>query len=489
MRNVILVNPLHRFGKGVFNDPALPLSLLTVASPLDKAGYSVKIIDQQVQPQWRKPLLVELKKGALCVGITCMTGPQIRYALAISKIVKKNSSIPVVWGGTHSSLLPAQTLEDENIDIVVQGEGEETFLELVGALKNKTSLGAVKGIWYRQNGQIKQNPARPFIDLNRQPPLSYHLIDINKYLEKRFQYRALRTFTSRGCSHNCSFCYNQSFNLGKWRALTVDEAIRRVKNLADIYKINSIIFCDDNFFNDIPRAKEILKGLTSEGLGLNLFKVDIRPDTLLSIDDELMGLLKKSGCLNVAVGLESGSERILKLLKKNITVSQILEVNKRLKAFGIIPSYTFMMGYPTETIEDLKQTVWLILNLIKENPAIIKKLLIYTPLPGTELYELSVQCGLIVPQRLRGWVRFNYRTINLPWLSREMRGLLKMLNFCTLFLEDNSFFNPQIRMSRFVRSTAKLYRPLARWRVENLLWKFPLEIRLADWFGFYRRQV
>ncbi|MGD9015035.1 MAG: radical SAM protein [Candidatus Omnitrophota bacterium] len=489
MISVILVNPLHRFGKGVFNDPALPLSLLTAASPLDNAGYSIKIIDQQVQSGWKKILLTELKKGALCVGVTCMTGPQIRYALEISKIVKQNSSIPVIWGGTHPSLLPVQTLENENIDIVVQGEGEETFLELVGALKNKTSLDTVKGICYKQNNKIKQNPSRPFVDLNNQPPLAYYLIDIDKYLEKRFQYRAIRTFSSRGCTYNCSFCYNQSFNLGKWRALTADETIKRVKELAETYKINSIIFCDDNFFNDIPRAREILKRFASQQLGLTLFKIDIRPDTLFSLDDETLKLLKQSGCLNVAIGLESGSERILKLLNKNITVAQILVVNQRLKALGIIPSYTFMVGYPTETLQEVKETITLILRLIREYPQIIKKLHIYTPLPGTELFDSSIRNGLILPQKLQDWIRFNYRTINLPWLSKEMWGLLRMLNFCSIFLEYNSFFNPEIRMSPFVRLAARLYRPIARWRVEKLIWRFPLEMKLADWLGFYRRQV
>jgi len=489
MSSVILVNPLHRFGKGVFNDPALPLSLLTVAAPLDKAGYSVKIIDQQVQSKWKNILLRELGKGALCVGITCMTGPQIRYALEISRIVKQNSSIPIVWGGTHPSLLPAQTLENENIDIVVQGEGEETFLELVEALKNKTPLDTIKGIWYKQDNKIKQNPTRAFIDLNQQPPLTYRLIDIERYLEKRFQYRAIRTFSSRGCTYNCSFCYNQSFNLGKWRALTVDETIKRVKELAEIYKINSIIFCDDNFFNDIPRAKEILRRFASQQLDLTLFKIDIRPDTLFSLDDETLQLLKQSGCLNVAIGLESGSERILSLLKKNITVAQIIAINQRLKDLNIIPSYTFMVGYPTETLGEVKETISLILRLIREYPQIIKKLHIYTPLPGTELFDLSIKCGLILPQKLKDWIRFNYRTINLPWLPKEMRGLLRMLNFCSIFLEYNSFFNPEIRMSPFVRLTAKLYRPLARWRIENMIWRFPLEIELADWLGFYRRQT
>ncbi|MBW1742057.1 MAG: B12-binding domain-containing radical SAM protein [Deltaproteobacteria bacterium] len=488
--NVVLVNPHHRFGKEVVRSQrtVLPVGILAVATPVDEAGYKVKIIDQQIKPQWKRLLLAELKKKPLCVGITCMTGPQIWFALEVSRIVKQNGNIPVVWGGMHPSLLPNQTIENENVDIVVQGEGEETFLELVQALGKGGSLDAVKGIWYKENGQIKSNPPRPFIDLNAQPNLAYHLLDIDEYIERKFGTILLRTFTSRGCSYNCSFCYNTNFNRRKWRALTAEETVKRLKKIKETYNVKGFIFNDDNFFGDINRSKEILEGIIREKVDIILWKLDIRPDTLFSLDDDFLRLLKRSGCRKLTIGLESGSERMLNFLKKKVTIAQILSNNKRLHTFGITPKYSFMVGCPTETREELEQTVALIWRLLKDNPELLKSVHIYTPLPGTELFDVAVEHGLQVPKRLEDWIPFSYREVNLPWVSEDRRKLIEMLHCCTILLEKNFFFNPTVSIHPFLRLLGRLYYPLARWRVKKLSYKFPVDIRLMELIRLYRRQ-
>ncbi len=490
--DVILIRPLHSFGRSIFRGQRIIVSLgiLAVAASLEDAGYKVKIIDQQLEPQWKELLLAELKKSPVCVGVTCMTGPQIRFAIEVSRIVKQNSSIPVVWGGTHPTLLPEQTLENEYIDIVVQGEGEETFPELVNALAERSPLDSIKGIWYKNKGQIRTNPPRPLIDLNKQPPLAYHLINVKDYLEPRLGDLFLRTFTSRGCSYHCTFCYNTKLYHGKWRGLTAEETIRRIKSLKNTYDIQGIIFCDDNFFGSISRAREIIEGLIRERLNLILFKIDIRVDILFSLDDDFLSMLKRSGCNNVAIGLESGSERILALLKKkNITVSKILAVNRRLRNFGIIPSYTFMIGYPTETLEELRQTVSLMFKLEEEYPEIIRKLHIYTPLPGTELFELAVQHGFEFPESLEDWIPFSYRMVNLPWVSRDRKKLLEMLYFCFIVLDKHAFHSQTTDIHPFFRLLGRLYYPLALWRVKRFFYKFPFEIKLAEWIGLYPKQA
>ena len=180
-KRVVLVYPHIIEGWQARPRMAMPMSLLCIATPVMNAGYDVKIIDQRVEPRWESILRQELQKDPLCVGVSSMTGPQLRHALDISKMVKEYGNSPVIWGGTHASLLPDQTLKNENIDIVVQGEGEETFPELVEALDGKRPLSTVKGIWYKENGHIKNTGMRPFIDLNKQPPLPYHLIDLKKY--------------------------------------------------------------------------------------------------------------------------------------------------------------------------------------------------------------------------------------------------------------------------------------------------------------------
>jgi len=176
-------------------------------------------------------------------------------------------------------------------------------------------------------------------------------------------------------------------------------------------------------------------------------------------------------------------------LKKRIKITQVLAVNKRLQALGITPRYTFMLGYPTETREEIQQTVSLISRLLEENPQLLKSVHTYTPLPGTELFELAVQHGLQVPGRLEDWIRFNYREVNLPWLSEEMRKLIEMITCCSVFLDKHFFFNPEVNIAPFYKFLGKMYYPIAKWRVDHLNYEFPLDFRLMEWLRLYRKQT
>src|SRR4030042_1940219 len=304
--DVVLIQPRGRIGRAEnrFTRYApLPLGLLSVATPLDVAGYKVRIIDQWTEPDWEEILLAERKTRPICVGITAMTGAQIHWALEASEIVKKNSNVPVVWGGIHPSMLPRQTLENQYIDIIVQGEGEETFLELVNTLGNKQPLDNVKSIWYKDGSLIRQTPPRPFIDLNKQPPLSYHLIDLKSHMASTYEIDALPFETSRGCPFDCSFCYNTSFNRRHWRAIDPEQTLFRIKRVVEQHGIRGFVFADDNFFTNLDRAHDILEGFVKQKLDILWGKGDIRLDQLASLDDEYLKLIEKSGCHSLAIGI------------------------------------------------------------------------------------------------------------------------------------------------------------------------------------------
>lgn len=185
-RKVILFYPRIVSGWQAQVRLGIPMNFLCIATVLEHAGYEAKIIDQRVEPTWRSILLKELKQDPICIVISSKTGTQIRHALEASRITKEHSNVPVVWGGAHPSLLPEQTLENEYIDIVIQGEGEETSLDLIQALESKRPLSTVKGIWFKENGSIQHTAIRPFMNLNRQLPLSYNLIEPKKYLKNLF---------------------------------------------------------------------------------------------------------------------------------------------------------------------------------------------------------------------------------------------------------------------------------------------------------------
>jgi radical SAM superfamily enzyme YgiQ (UPF0313 family) len=468
----------------------IPMGLLCIATAVVQEGYDVKIIDQRVDPRWRSILEEELRKDPICVGVSSMTGPQLRYALEISKIVKDYGNVPVVWGGIHPTILPDQTLRNEFIDFIVQGEGEETFLELVQALEGKKSLGTVKGICYKDHGQIKDTGIRPFVDLNQQPPLAYYLVDLKEYLRVISGVGHLNFLTSRGCAYPCTFCFTGPFHSKSWRSMDSDLVVQRIKDFVQKYHVKGLTFIDNNFFTDIERGRTILKGLIREDLGIVISKISIRPDTLLRMKDDDFALLEQAGCRRLTIAVESGSERIRALLKKPIDVPGIRELNRRLKNSLLVPSLLFMMGLPTETKEELAESVSLSLRLLDENPKAKTFFNIYTPFPGTELFDIAVKHGLHVPERLEDWGSFNYRNLTqgAPWLPEEMRHIVEMLDFSTFFIGRGPFFQAYERTSLWVSLLCNLYAPLANMRVKHFWGRFPVEIKLAKLFGLYAKQ-
>jgi len=488
--DVVLIQPRDRISRApnrITRSAPLPVGLLSVATPLDEAGYQVRIIDQWTEPDWELSLLAELKTRPICVGVTAMTGGQLWWALKASEIVKRNSDVPVVWGGVHSSLLPQQTLENTYIDIVAQGEGEETFFELVRALANKDALNTVKGIWYKEDGQIKQTPPRPFIDLNRQPPLSYHLVNLKSHMLNVSGVDALRFEASRGCPFDCAFCYNTAFNKRQWRSMSTEQMILRIKRVIEGYGIKGFVFSDDNFFTNLNRAREILEEIIRKNLDIIWGEGEIRLDVLSKLDDETLRLIERSGCHNLAIGIESGSQRIADLMRKEIDVSQAIPVNRRLAQYKMMVRYLFLMGIPGETEADLAESASLMLKLLDDNPKAIIGVHIYCPYPGTELFDLSVQHGLQVPEKLEDWINYGWinREIDHPWVSPKMKSLLRMLSFCGVFMPaDKNIKEFSQDVSPFIALAARLYYPIVRKRVHGLHSRFMLELKIAELLGY-----
>lgn len=493
MKRVLLFFPSPSFGKVLTARAYLPLNLLCIGSPLDRAGYVVRIIDQRIDNQWETTLAQELSNEPLCVGITCMTGPQITHGLAAARLVRQyGKGVPIVWGGIHPTLMPEQTLENDHVDIVVQGEGEETFPELVRALESNRPLGEVRGIWYKNNGGMASTPPRSLIDLNNQPPLSYHLVQPDKYLFQLHGQRFLSLESSRGCPHRCAYCYNPSVYNRKWRALTADETVRRIKILSKDYGATGIWLCDDNFFSNKQRALAIFTALKEQQLGISVDRVDVHPSVASRLTDAELGLIRDGGGHSMSLGVESGSPRILGLIKKDSRsqTSAVLEFNRRVAKLGIVACYNLMMGFPTESLEELAQTISLFLRLMNENENALCLLNTYTPFPGTELFDVCQENGLKAPGSLEEWARFNYRKMNeiAPWLTAERRELLRVLDFAALaarryniIMLDREKLTPAALLGR-------LYRPLAMKRMEKLYSRFPIEIRLARLLGLFPEQ-
>lgn len=483
MADVVLVQPKVGDWDMVRSHPSLPVSLLSAVSLVNQE-FSLALIDMRTMPDWKGRLKEELNKSPLCVGTTSLTGRQIRYALEIARFVKENSNIPLVWGGIHASMFPESTIRNKYIDFVVQGEGEITFLELARALKEgKQDFNGINGLWSKRATEIISNGKRQFCELDRLPPIPYGLVDMKHYLPKFMGRRTLYFETSRGCPNDCPFCYNTNYHQRRWRAQSADKVI---ENLIDVVRnkgINSFYIIDDNTFVDLERARRIAEGIVEEGLDIFWEAQGITISSALKMDADYIGLLQRSGLKKVHFGAESGSDRILELINKKITSDDIRQVNRRFKKFAIVAQYNFMSGFPTETMDDIKNSINLIFELERENPrAIISPICTYAPYPGTELYNDAVKAGLKIGQHLEDWMEYDYGD-NI-WTSQKKMKFLKALFFTSMFLDKHR--GRDMVENPFMKLAISLYRPIAKFRIKNLYFNFMPEMTLKEKF-FYRK--
>lgn len=481
MADVILINPDLGFWGKYREKEKLPQAVLLVGTALYNKGYDVKIIDQRIEKEWKNLLLSELKKSPICVGISSMTGTQILNGLEIAKFVKSHAkTLPIVWGGIHPTLMPEQTLENKYVDFVVRGEGEETMVELTKAIEKKNSLKKIKGISYKSQGKSYHNPDREFIDLNKQPPINYDLVNIEDYIIDHLGCKMINFMTSRGCPYGCEFCYSKKFHKRKWRSLNVENTINQISTLTEKYGVRGFLFDDDEFFVNMERARELMKRFKE--MNIKWASRGARVDSILKMDNEFLTLLVESGCNDLAIGAESGSDKILSLMNKRITREDIIKANRKLSKYNIISKFNFMVGLPTESIEDVKKTISLALKIKKENKNAMGSFFsIFTPYPGCELFELSKREGLKVPSSLEGWAGFHYEVNNSTWMSEKMKKIIEMLAFTSSFINDKFETTPK----PIIELLSKFYRPIARYRFKNLFYQLPFEIMLANKLGLY----
>lgn len=463
----------------------LPASLLMVAGPLVETGYPVRIIDQRTDDNWQRELINELAEEPLVFGVSALTGRQILNGLAASKLVKEKSQVPVVWGGVHASLLPEETLANKHIDFVVVGEGEETFFELVKFLENpkaNNDLSIIKGLGFKKEGQIIINGEREFIDLNNQPKMPYQLIKMENYISKKsfasgHEARNLAFYTSRGCPHRCGFCYNQKFSHRRWRGRSAEKVVADIKELVEKYKINALEIEDDEFFVDPERARRIAELIIENNIQIEIFsssRVNYVAGSVMN--DEYFNLLYRAGFRTLAFGVESGSLKILKLINKDITVEQVFTTIEKLNQAKINSKYYFMAGFPDEKREDLYQTTDLIQKMKKADPQIrIPAWRIYTPYPGTDLYNEAIKCGWQPPKTLEAWADYDFSSAQTPWLKRTDLAIIKNAAFLIDYLEM-----ARTKGQGIFFKLAKIFGRLADWRWQNHYFSFLPEKYLVN---------
>jgi radical SAM superfamily enzyme YgiQ (UPF0313 family) len=395
----------------------IPLSVLALVPELKKKGYPVVLIDERIDRHALSKLEASLDR-AICVGISSMTGYQIKGGIAAAKRVRQLSDVPIVWGGWHPSLLPEESVRNPYVDIIVRGQGERTFAELVQVIEEKGNFQGIPGITFKNGEEVFSTLDPSIVSLDDLDPMPYDLIDINRY-HPHFSY-----LSSIGCPMSCGFCADAVVYKRKWTAMNAlrlaEEITRLSKKMG--WRIRSIYFIDNNFFVDPERVRIFCDELGKRGIRI-IWEALGHPRQLAKLDDGFYKLLKQSGCYRILVGAESGSQTILDYIGKKATVEDILLFVKKCKEYQITPVLSFMCGFPKSPIDDLRETVLFINEAKRINRNAKIKLFFFTPYPGSFLYQEAIQNGFQPPTTLEDWSRYTLNIRNMPYLDPEYEKL------------------------------------------------------------------
>jgi radical SAM superfamily enzyme YgiQ (UPF0313 family) len=478
MPKVLLINPPFNIKKENY-DSSISVGLLSIATYLDSVGIDVKIIDGVRQKNYLDLVKASIRDCKfVCLSVMTM---QISRAFEVCRLIRElNPETKIIWGGSHPTFFIKETAVHPLVDIVCFGEGEITTREIVEG-KN---LSEINGIAYKENGEVIVNPPRELHDPAKMPLFKWELVPeeilYNLYL--------IPSLTSRGCPHRCTFCINAILK-NKWRMRTAEQVLKDLEVIKskEYFKDKKLRFWDENFFVDINRAKAIIDGMIEKNL-IMPWETTIRADYVKGgrVDDELMEKLKKSGCNLLSFGAESGSPRILKKIKKDISPEEILNSAKMCLKHGIIPQYSFMIGLPGETKKDMMMTLRLIDKLIKLSPKVqILGPQAFRPYPGSTLYEECRTAGWEAPKTLEEWKHFSENQLsyldikNFPWVKHKdfVESMEAYVRFGAHPIK--SAMGSSISANKIIKLGFVLLCKL-RWKLK--FFTFPFEFKLAKRF-------
>jgi len=417
-----------------------PLGLGYLGSVLEQAGHKVKIVDSWIMNYTMEDVKKEIKQfDPDVVGVTAAT-LAIYDALDVAKEVKEhNPNSITVLGGPHPTFTARELLKDYSyVDVVVRGEGERTFEELLE--KKKADWKDVKGISFKSNGNIINNKDRCLIkDLDSIPFPAYHLLPMKKYKVKAhlFQNRVVGrsisgVITSRGCPNKCIFCSSSRLG-GRWRARNPENIIAELKLLRDKYGKREIEFLDDTFSMNEGRVKKICNLIIEEDIDISwLCQTRVNLFTKKNAS-----LLKKAGCHTVMFGIESGSQKTLDYLNKDITLDKAEEAVKIAKDLDFDVCASFLIGIPGETKKMVKKTIAFAKKL---NPKIALFYLL-TPYPGTTIYEMAKEKNLLLTKDWSKYAQWN-SVMKIPGFKEGELQELYIGAYRSFYLRPYYIFKP-----------------------------------------------
>lgn len=489
---IVLYNPWSTPSK----KKPLPMSLLSVASTLE-GRYEYEIVDGNLEADPVGRILdLGRQRQLTAIGITVMPGPQLNHAVPDSRRLKAAlPGVPIVWGGYFPSQHAETVLRDPSIDFCVRGQGEKTVLKLVETLLSGAAFSAIAGLSYREDsapsGSIHHNQNHPLTPLDELPDWPYQKLPMERYFHKHYLGDRVGTHNSSyGCPFRCCFCPIVSIVNGKWVAQSPRRIEKVIRFQCEQYGADAVQFHDMDFFISEERATEFAERIMN--LGISWWALG-RIDELMRYSETSWRKIKASGLKMVFCGAESGSDEILKRMNKGGSASThlTLELARRLRSYGVVPEFSFVLGQPPDPLADIEATIRFVRRLKEVNPEVEVILYMYTPVPvDGVLYEEARKLGFKFPETLDEWINDDWRDFSLrrdphnPWLTpgleQRVRSFERVLNA----------YYPTVTDSKIRGLKRTTLRALGGWRYRREFYRLPIELRAFQrLFGYQRPET
>ncbi len=493
MTKVLLFNP-----RAAETKARVPNSILSIAASIE-GKYEYAIVDGNLEKNPLKILFNYLDTRDYDVfACTVMPGPQLKQAIPFAReIRRKYPQVKIIWGGYFASNHSKVSINSGYIDYIIYGPGDYAFPMLMDALQTNSTPQHIPNLIFKENNSIVKTRKDELYDQDALPPLPYEKLNLFYPMRKYIGKSVLGTKTfayhsSVGCPFKCAFCGVVPIYNARWKGRSAKKIYADLKDVKEKYGINAVEFYDSNFFVSETRVVEFSKLIKKEKL---VWWGEGRIDTIDKYADESLSLMREAGCKMIFHGAESGNDEMLKKMDKGGTQSgeQIKRFAARMAKFDIIPEYSFVVGTPAATEEEVNRQIDFDIQFIREikeiNPKTEIIIYVYSPVPteGSQLSQDVIRSGFHFPQTLDEWTNPQWENFDLhrnpltPWLKPYM--ISKIKNFETVL---NGYF-PTVTDTRLTPFRTKLLKLLSSLRYKKNWNKFPYEIKIMQRLFKYRQ--
>lgn len=446
----------------------VPIELLALYPPLKELGVTVHLIDERLKPDYEE--VKKLLKTALLVGISCHPSGQIPNTFKFAEFVRKTvPGVPIVFGGWFPTIVPYLVFKNKAVDFVIREEGEIPLKLLTKALMENGDYHNIPGLCYRDGDRIVCNPTTPKTETERTTIIPYQEIDLEPYIGEGGH---LDYSSSRGCPGCCTFCAIGNFYRGNWFPSPANRVVDQISRHVKKHDIASITFVDAEFFLDEQRVRDICTGFLEENLDIKWRAVG-SVNSLAGYDSSTWKLLKQSGCRVIETGLESGSCKIRREIRKGLENDAIYRLADTLKQLDITPVYNFILGYPMETLSEATKTFNMIHDLKAHNPKSEFAIYRCSPIPGTDLCRDLIKSHPFITSAQPAPNYLSYLPSNsLFWLPPAQARTIDMVFYFYLPLS----LRADIPVSFTLKGIARFFASrIAKKRLQKMFIKIPFE--------------